>query len=138
MAEAGPSNSNGASTSAGPSLRPNRLPFPNPGLDAGIVRLTRSTEVASKGSLHVLSRPNSGKIPVSADIRRRVRSVDGIQQQYPSGLRRIYGPDDPQRRVASGSRRSGSVRGDVPLGTTTDEGTDYSTTAFSDEYDLCE
>lgn len=132
MAEAGPSTGHGTSSSAGPSTRPNRILFPNDEFDGGISRLARTSEVATKGTLQSLSRSANGKYPASADVRRRVRSVDEAQHSHPAGLR------DLQRRVISGGRTGGSLRiGNASAGVSTDASTDHSSTAFSDEYDLC-
>lgn len=65
--------------------------------------------------------------------------MDETQQPYPAGLRRAYGQDGSQRRVVSASRRGGGMRmSNTTSGAHTDASTDQSSTAFSDEYDLCE
>ncbi|EKM61344.1 uncharacterized protein PHACADRAFT_111833 [Phanerochaete carnosa HHB-10118-sp] len=139
MAEAGPSTGNGTTPNAGTSSRHGRFPFPDFDQDGGILRVAGSSEGLSKrpipgGLTH--SRATYERA-ASSDGRRRVRSVDDSQPPYPSGLRHAYGVDDAQRRVAFGSRRGSSMRtGNAASTVNTDASTDYSSAAFSDEYDL--
>lgn len=137
MAEAGPSTGNGnPSSSAASASRHTRLAFPDLDRDAGPLRVGRRADTGTKiaGS----SRIGPSKNAASTDGRRRVKSVDEAQQPFSIGLRQAYDMDDSQRRAVSTGRKGGSMRvGKATPGMNTDGSTDYSSAAFSDEYDLC-
>ena len=137
MAEAGPSTGNGTPSSAGVSSRQSRLTFPDFDHEPGPSRISRRPDGTAK--VAGPSRINTGRSLAPADGRRRVKSVDEAQHPFNVGLRQAYDLDDSQRRVVSAGRRGGSMRvGKVASSMNTDGSTDYSSTAFSDEYDLCE
>jgi hypothetical protein len=137
MAEAGPSTGNGATSNTRISSRHSRLAFPDLEKDAGPSRINRQPNSTAK--IPGPTRTVIGRVAPSADGRRRVKSVDEAQQPFNIGLRQAYGLNDSQRRVVSTGKTGGSMRASkVTSGMNTDGSADYSSTVFSDEYDLCE